>query len=274
MNPQIKDNFLDLLIKEPTREHFKSFIKNNVGELNTLDFKESWIFGSHLAKTVLALANTKGGLIAFGINENEDNTISVKGLERLEDKGKINDSISKYLPETLDYQIYDISYNENDGTEFAGKKFQLFIVNYTPSRLPFICRKTGEDRVEAGAVYVRKGTKCEKATAYDIDQMIEQRIASIYKASGEMTLEQHLAQLKVLYNEMPKTVKVLVKKGTASTFALTMRSIADLFSSTDGMGDVYEERSNPFYPEEDYEQFISRMITKKKVRIENELGVK
>ncbi len=274
MNPQIKDNFLDLLIQEPTRENFKKFIKNNVGELNALDFKESWVLGAHLAKTVLALANSKGGIIVVGIKENDDNTISAKGLEQLEDKGKINDSISKYLPETLDYQIYDISYSENDGTEFAGKKFQLLIVHYTPSRLPFICRKTGEERVEVGAIYVRKGTKCEKATEFDIDQMFEQRIASIYKASGEMTLEQHLAQLKVLYNEMPRTVKVLVKKGTASTFALTMRSVADLFSSSNGIGDVYEERSNPYYPEEDYEQFISRMITKKKVRIENELGVK
>ena len=63
MNPQIRDKFYDDFLKEPTKDNFRAFLKNNCGELDEVDFKEQWISKGHLAKTILAMANSRGGII-------------------------------------------------------------------------------------------------------------------------------------------------------------------------------------------------------------------
>ena len=43
MNPQIRDKFYDDFLKEPTKDNFRAFLKNNCGELDEVEFKEHWI---------------------------------------------------------------------------------------------------------------------------------------------------------------------------------------------------------------------------------------
>ena len=50
MNPQIKDHFYDQFLKEPTKDNFRDFMKKSCGELNEMDFKETWIDKGPLAK--------------------------------------------------------------------------------------------------------------------------------------------------------------------------------------------------------------------------------
>ena len=71
-------------------------------------------------------------------------------------------------------------------------------------------------------------------------------------------LHEELRQLKTLYDEIDK------KK---TTFPL-----ASLVSALDT--NPFERKTiNPNYPTQDYEEYVSNLIKKKKVRIEERLGV-
>lgn len=266
----IKDELYDTLSKEPTKENLRQMLQKNDGETDNLDFKETWVDGPHLAKTLLAMGNSHGGMICVGIKENDDGTLLPIGIEQLKDKSVIADSVSKYIPADLDYQVFDYSYSTSDYKALEGKKFQLLIVHDTPDRLPFISVKASASEIEKDVIYVRRGTKCEKANANDIERIIEERISSISTNSYEMTLSQHLDQLKTLFGELPQRVKVLVSKGEPTGFELAMKAIGRLYRTND----VYEEKDNPYYPQESYEAFILRAIERKKIRIEKELGIK
>ena len=87
----MKDRFYEEVVNEPSREKFREFIKNNVGELDEVDFKEQWISKGELSKLLLAMANSRGGVIVIGIKENDDGTLEPIGLEELKDKaGSLN----------------------------------------------------------------------------------------------------------------------------------------------------------------------------------------
>ena len=42
MNIQIKDRLYDEFLKEPTKDNFCEFVKNNCGEFNEVDYKKTW----------------------------------------------------------------------------------------------------------------------------------------------------------------------------------------------------------------------------------------
>ena len=69
---QWKDAFYNEFLKDPSKDTFSRFLKNNVGEMDNIDFKEKWTEKGKLAKTILSIANSRGGIIAIGIKENED----------------------------------------------------------------------------------------------------------------------------------------------------------------------------------------------------------
>ena len=79
---QIKDIVYKLL-QEPTLDNFREFLQNQTGEHNAIDFKREWICKDKLAKLMLALANYGGGVVVFGVQENDDKTFSCEGLQSL-----------------------------------------------------------------------------------------------------------------------------------------------------------------------------------------------
>ncbi|MBD5584659.1 MAG: hypothetical protein HDQ88_06215 [Clostridia bacterium] len=92
-----------------------------------------------------------------------------------------------------------------------------------------------------------------------------------------MSLKDHLMQLECLYNELPKKVKMLVRKADVSSITSSISATLSLFakaSKTWFGQDEYEEIDNPNYPEESYEAFILRMIKYKKLKIEKVLDLK
>lgn len=149
----------------------------------------------------------------------------------------------------------------------------MLLVQNTPDKLPFISlqQTTGLDK---DVIYVRRGTKCEKATADEIDKIIKQKLQCIFKESSNLSLDEHLIQLRKLYDELPQKIKVLVKKGEPSLTRQVVDGLFSLFSGSWGLNDEYEERDNPNYPEESYEAFILRMIDRKKLKIEKVLDLK
>ena len=273
MKGQVKDQLYDYFLKEPTKENFRRFLQENCGEMDEIDYKEKWIEKGHLAKTILSMANSGGGVIIVGIREEEDGTLVPIGLETFEDKAKINDDIAKFFSASLDYEIFDFNYDASEYSAVKGKKFQLLLVHDTPDRLPFISLKETKD-LEKDIVYVRRGTKCEKATASEIEQIISRKVENIFKNSSDLSLDEHLVQLKKLYNELPKTITVLVKKGEPGVAGQTLQILGSIFSNVWKSGDIYEEQDNPNYPSESYEAFVLRMIEKKKLKIEKVLDLK
>lgn len=274
---QVKDRFYEEVVNEPSREKFREFIKNNVGELDEVDFKEQWISKGELSKLLLAMANSRGGVIVIGIKENDDGTLEPIGLEELKDKADINNEVAKYISPALDYEVFDFVYNAAEYAALNGKKFQMVHVHDTPDRLPFFSLNE-TNGLGKNEVYIRRGTKCEKATAEEIERIIDTKISTIFKESSNLSLGEHLNQLRQLYDELPETIRVLVKKGRRPEFATgllaTIKTMANSMSLLYGEPDEYEERPNPNFPEETYEAFIVRMIKQKKLKIEKVLDLK
>ena len=79
--------------------------------------------------------------------------------------------------------------------KFENKKFQIMVIHDTPERLPFVSLGQSE-KIEKDVIYVRRGTKSEKATSEEINRIIERKIATIYSENTDMSLDQHLEQLK------------------------------------------------------------------------------
>ena len=258
----LKDKIYDQFLKEPTQE--------NCEEMDEVDFKEQWIEKGHLAKIMLSMGNSRGGIIVIGVREEKDGSLTPVGVTSFKDKATINNEISKYIPPDLDYVIYDYDFESSEYPAVQGKKFQLLLVNDTPSRLPFISMWSTTD-LEKDTIYIRRGTKCEKANSSEIENLIESKIETIFKESSNLSLNEHLLQLKTLYEELPQKIKVLVKKGELSAYGKIQVYFESLKYSTP---DEYIEIDNPNYPKESYEAFISRMIQQKKLKIEKILDLK
>lgn len=274
MKKNFKDIFYDDFLESPTKDKLRELLKNNFGELDEFDFKETWIDKGKLAKLVLAMGNSRGGMVIFGIKQQSDGTFEPKGLEKFKDDADINNDLARYVSPNLQYVIFNFEYKGSEYKAVENKKFQVLIVNDTPDRLPFISLNQTEG-LEKDTIYVRRGTKSEKATYEDITRMIDDKIKTIYKDGSDLELNEHLSQLKQLYDELPQKIKVLIRKGEPTELKKTMLSFAQnigkMYMKTE---DEYEEKNNPNYPEESYEAFILRMIKQKKLKIEKALDLK
>ena len=72
MKGQAKDQLYDFFLKEPTKENFRRFLLENCGEMDEIDYKDKWIEKGRLAKTILSMANSGGGVIIVGVREEND----------------------------------------------------------------------------------------------------------------------------------------------------------------------------------------------------------
>ena len=271
---QIKDKFFDLIVKNPSRDGFKTFLKESCGELDNIDFKEKWITKGKLAKIMLAMANTGGGVIVLGIQENKDDNYLAVGIDELKDAADVEKEIKKLVPRNLSYSVLNFIYDDEIYGEYAGKKFQAIIIADAPEQLPFFSIGASDD-IEKDCVYVRRGTSSEKASARDFETMIQRKLENVFKESNELSLKEHLEQLQFLYDSIPQKKRILVKKGNRFVGAMEgLQALSERMTEIFGEPDQYEEVPNENYPSEDYEQFLVRMIDKKKLKIEKILDLK
>ena len=235
-------------------------LQNHLGEEDYLDFKKEWPEKEKEARHILAMGNSGGGCIVFGVMQNDDGTFEIKGLEKLKDTADLRKEVKSYLPSSLKYNIKDFSYDNSEYEAMKGKKFQILIVEDNPFELPFVCCKDGE-KIKDGDIYVRKGTESEKANNFEISEMIKRKIkeTKIPRNNINMSLDKHLEQLKVLYAELTYTTR------NSDVFANLSKALSIFGASTVHKKDCY--------PKEDYDSFVVRMLDKKKKRIEEELDV-
>ena len=90
-----------------------------------------------------------------------------------------------------------------------------------------------------------------------------------YSSTRTLSLEEHLNQLKLLYKEIPRTIKITKERAfdQLNAFARIASDMQNYF------GNLYETKANPDFPSEDYQQFILHLIDMKKARIKQEIEV-
>ena len=260
---QTKDIIYSLL-QEPTLDNFREFIKNHTGEHNSIDFKQHWVEGPHLAKLMLAIANSGGGIIVFGIAEAEDGSADVTGLSELKDPAIISNEIKNYLSSDLKYEVYNFSYTSSEYEELIGRHYQMMSIDDTPEYIPFLAKKESE-QLKPNQIYIRRGTSCEIANQEELRDIIARRINYAHPLTGEpLELEEHLKQLKVLYESIDKEV-------TSYEYSGLSKMLSGFASSL--FGGVKKVEPNPVYPDEQYDEYVARLITAKKNKIERILDL-
>lgn len=263
---QLKDIIYELL-QEPTLDKFRQFLYAQLGEHNSIDFKGQWIEGGALAKEILALANSQGGIIVFGVAENEDKSIRIDGLAGIRDKAIISNDIKNFISSDLKYEVYDFSYTSSEYQALIGKYFQMLVVEDVPNHIPFLSKKDS-GTLKQNMIYIRRGTSCEIANQEELEDILRRRINYLHPINGEpLQLDQHLKQLEILYGKIQKN-NVYYKNGLTEGLASVMTTFTSLITK----GEKIVER-NPLYPDEDFEEFVARMIVAKKKKIERVLDL-
>jgi hypothetical protein len=246
----------------PSREGLRELLKHNVGEMEDLDFKESWPDFSDVARHVLGMGNSGGGCIVVGVKDEDDGTLNPVGMSVLTDKADVSKGIGKYIPDDL-RSVVDVMNFTYEGAEYpkiVGKKFQILIVSPDLAKTPFVSISEGK-KIKPNQIYIRRGAATEIANHDELQRLINSRIESNYSTSSEIDLKQHLAELQILYGEIPRSITSLfpgLRSGQSNVRALSS---------------IFATESNPRYPTEDYYAFVLRMIEAKKKRIERELGL-
>ena len=201
---QLKD-IVYRLLQEPTLDNFRNFLKGQTGEHNSIDFKEKWIEPTKLVKEMLAIANSGGGIIIFGVKEKEDKSFSYDGIEEIVDKAKISNDIKNYISTELKYEVYDFVYDSSEYEKLQNHKYQMMVIKDCPRFIPFMSMKESTN-LKKNRIYIRRGTSCEEATSEGITDIIKRRMNAEYPDSGKtLNLDEHLEQLKTLYSKISPT---------------------------------------------------------------------
>lgn len=253
MTNSFKEEFAKFC-ENPDRTKFRELIEQNTGEYNHIDFKEKWIEIPVIAKHILGFANSEGGVLVFGIKEEATGSSIVQGIEKIEDKTDIKSKLQKYLPAELQYEIHNFEYNDDaEWGQIKNKKFQVLIVENTPQYIPFLSMSSSGEILCKNRIYCRGRTNTEEATYEELKKIINRRLDTTLSTTIEDEFKEHITQLRMLYSFIDKYL-------TRAPFWMTTTDYLTTFGST--------REDNPKYPEEDFEEFIIKMIQRKKDIIE------
>jgi Putative DNA-binding domain len=232
----------------------KNTIEQAYGETDFLDFKEKLIKEDQIAKIIIAMANAGGGTVVFGIDDNKK-PVGIQD-EEIKDPTDFHKKLSAYLSPNLLYHWQGISYKDDETYgDFSGKTFFVCHIPKQDRYIPFIAKKSSND-INNRVIYIRKNTSTDTADNEDLEKMFRNRIIEQYEDLTNIDLEEHLQQLKKLYD---------------ATYRRRGVSVLEHFPEIGGS--LLIKKDNKFYPKETYEEFIANMIDKKKRRIEIVLEV-
>ncbi len=242
----IRDNIAEL-IQSPDKGKLRDHLQNTLGESDNIDYKADFSEYSKLSKHILAFANTGGGLIIIGVNQDKSTgEIVPVGLEKFIDKADVFKGVKNYIPSNLEFDVLDFEYKETEYENLKGKKLQVISVMYEEKYIPYISTKSGDGILE-NKIYIRKGTESIEPTYADLQKIINKRIQTEFVNSNTIGLDEHLKQLKILYGQLSKFIY--------------HNSLLDNLS-IGVLGSI--KTPNFAYPKEDYEDFILSLIETKK----------
>lgn len=235
------DNFF----MQPTLESLRVLLQNHVGESAIVDFKGQWPAFPKVARHLLGIANSGCGCLIVGVEERDDKTFQPIGVDMLIDKNVVRQSLEPFIPKQLSYEVLDFEYRSSEYAPIVGKKFQVVCVEDTPEYVPFVSMRGGEG-IGSNAIYCRRGTSTEPVNYAELQELINRRISTQISTEPEFTLGRHLAELRALYDSIPRSISIFHAIPHAAGFGVP----------------------NPHYPKEDLGVFFARLITQKKAVIE------
>lgn len=227
------------LFQQPDRENFRRLLEQVQGERNDIDFKTIWIEKDKLAKTVLAMANSGGGLIVVGVRE-ENQQLDYVGLEEFKDPADIGNELARYIPDTLSYTVKNYEYSSSEYEKLVGRRFQVLFVDHNPLHAPYIATSAGT-YIQNNTIYIRRNTTNAVINNEELTLLIAERIEAQYEETSQMAIKDHIYQLKALYEAGPADLPKSLRAPAVN---------------------------------EDYQQFICRMIEEKQELIRQLLGVR
>lgn len=185
--------------EHPTRDAFRELLRSHYGEMNNLDFKTTWVAYPKAARHILAMANSGGGCIIFGMEEQVDGTVLSVGLPEILDKALVSRHLSSFLPPRLLYEVLDFAFDSAEYAAVVGKRFQVVVVEDQPEGTPFLCLHDSPD-TRRNAIYARKGTASEEADDLQLQGIINRRLATGHSTAYSIDIQRHLEDLKALYS--------------------------------------------------------------------------
>ena len=165
-----------------SRTELSVLAQTATGESDLLDFKREFspdkkaAFWAETVKDIVAFANTRGGIIVFGVSDDGTSSgINCDSLLRF-DNAKLSDQVRKYTGS-------DISGLTITEVVRAGEKYPAVLIDALP--VPLVFSKVGTYEIENGAqntafsvgtIYFRHGSKSEPCTRADIYVLIERQL--------------------------------------------------------------------------------------------------
>mgnify|MGYP006281516809 CR=1 FL=1 len=198
-NSKIFKERMSDFFSEPSSPELRQVLKDFDSEFQDLDYKEEYIDKTQLAKHIMAMMNSGGGVIVFGVTDNGE----PKGLEETKDESELQAQLNKYLPEEIEGKYYILTYNyeETEWGKLQGKSCQIILIEYDKSVLPVV-NQSDAKALREGDIYTRNKSSSERATYHQVQQIIEERIAYERNKPTEK-LEEHFEELKYLYSHYP-----------------------------------------------------------------------
>ncbi len=143
--------------------------------------KQDWC---EIVKDLVAMANTRGGVIVVGVND--DGTPSDADLSatfRL-DPGQLTDKVASYTGVQFSaFEIKEIERQERRVAVIFIGRADVPIVFSKPGTYPVVGEKSLQKTAfSQGTVYVRHGAKSEPATTDDLRRFIERRIKQVSRS--------------------------------------------------------------------------------------------
>lgn len=228
-------------------------------ESKTIEFKQSFDIESsrdwlEIVKDIVALANTGGGAIVFGVRNNgtpsDFDATSLLGV----DPAEITDKIAKFSGEQFaSFTIEEVSRN--------GRKMAAFLIGSVP--IPVVFNREGNYEGEGGqqkfafrkgTVYFRHGAKSEPATTNDLRETVERELERIRSSwIGDIR--------KVV--EAPKGSQIQVVSPTSLTGAARVRVTEDREAMP--VQRLSPDQTHPYRQKETLEQVNKRLGGTRKV---------
>ena len=159
-----------------------------------------------IIKDIIALHNSGGGIILFGVND--DGSCSGKNVDSLFvlDVAEITDKIQKYVG--VQFSEFEVLEKEKDGQRIAA-----LVVD--ASRIPLVFKKPGSYSVgngkqkvafKEGSVYFRHEAKSSPGYTDDLRRSVDKNLNIVQKS--------WLGNINKVVNASPKSEVVLVPAGT------------------------------------------------------------
>ena len=161
----------------------RSYLKRR--ESFDLEYKQSYQGGDNLvkyAKSLVGMANNKGGQIIFGIQDSPHIPVGIISKKWQEiDPKKIDRIIREYFSQELSWS--------QEILEFDGKEFGQIVVQEAENK-PVICKKNKDTLLREGAVYYRYRAETKEIEFSELRTLLEKE-----KEKEKLMWMQHIQKI-------------------------------------------------------------------------------